>query len=378
MHNLKKAAIICQLIVFYFLVNTPLFSQDGPGENILRIDSYPQGASVYINNKYCGTTPLQILNTDRNELRIKATFNGVSREQIIGFIKGVYEVFFVLDGDYGFLNVNSAPDSAEVLINDTQVGYTPLRNWKLHLGNYKLGIRKKDYSTVEKLIFVRSTRYEYNIDLKLNYSLISTEDKDICRLVIDDNVCLFDSSSSIKVPVGKHSLALKPDNFFRPIEKDFEIESGIQYRLKSMYGYYSPRYLLMSAVVPGLGQFSDRSYIQGVGYFAGALISGIFFIKAGLDYQDMQSEFTRNKDKYFGARNEPEAVKYRALLESSLNDMNKAAKRKNLFLGAALGIYSLNIIDAVIFHSKGSSLQLEKIAEINAGPNGLGVKINLK
>lgn len=377
MHKLKKAAMVLQLIVFYCLINSPIYSQESPGENILRIDSYPQGASVYINSKYCGTTPLQIFNSDRNELRIKAALNGVSREQVAGFIKGIYEVFFVLDGDYGFLNVTSAPDSAEVLINDTPIGHTPLKNQKLHLGNYKLSIKKKDYSTVEKLIFVRSTRYEYNIDLKLNYSYISPEDKGISKLLIDGNFCTFDSSSSLKLKVGKHSFGLKPDNFFRQIEEDFEIESGVQYRLKSIYGYYTPRYLLMSAAVPGLGQFSDRSYVQGVGYFVGTLLSSIFFIKAGSDYQNRHSEFVRNKDKYFGAQNEPEAVKYRSLLESSLNDMNKSAKKKNLFLGTALGIYFLNIIDAVIFHSSGSNLQLEKIAEINAGSNGIGVKINL-
>lgn len=377
MFNWEKTTMVLRFIVFYFLINSTLFSQDKPGENILQINSYPQGASVYINNKFSGTTPLQIYNSDINDLKIKATLNGISREQVVGFIKGIYEVFFVLDGDYGFLNINSAPDSAEVLINDTPIGYTPLKNWKLHIGNYKLSIKKNNYCTVEKFIFIRSTRYDYNIDLKLNYSLISLEDKNISKLIIDDNIFAFDSSSSLKVQIGKHGLKLKPDNFFRPIEEDFEIGSGIQYRLRSSYGYYTPKYFLLSAAVPGLGQFSDRSHIQGVGYFVGTLISGIFFLKAGLDYQDGQSEFTRNKDKYFGALNEPEAVKYRALLESSANDMNKAAKRKNLFLGATLGFYFLNIIDAVIFHSSGSDLRLEKIGEINAGPGSLGVKLNL-
>lgn len=377
MIKIKKSGImLISLAVLYLFSNTQLFCQTNSEVNYLLINSFPQGAQVYINNSLVGTTPYQIVNFG-NDIRVKVTLNGVSREQVVGQFKGRYEVFFVMDGDYGLLNTSSAPDSAAVYIDNQFQGLTPLQNEKLTLGSHYLTIKKNDYKTIEKVIYVRPSKYDFIFKMEYNYGFVSIKDNYLNNIMIDDQKAERNNNSAVIIPEGRHTISIQPDNFHRPIDEDFYIESGGHYILKANYNYYTPKYLLYSAVVPGLGQYFDKSEAKGIAYFLGTLISGLMYSNAAKDFDDRNMEVDQLKYQYLNAKDEANAIMYRSLLETGINELNQSAKRKNLYLGTTLGIYLLNIADAVIFHSKGSGLQLEKKVEINTDNGGLGLKIKL-
>ncbi|MGE5680730.1 MAG: PEGA domain-containing protein, partial [Bacillota bacterium] len=358
--------------------------------NKLIINSMPEGASVFIDEIYFGKTPFETKDIKGKSLKVKVTLNEYTREQTVSQLTGTNEVFFVMDGDYGLLNVSTFSEKiefskkinfsekADVFIDDTLRGETPLKNIKLPTGVHKMTVKSGTYDVIEKTIAIRPVKYDYRLKLEKTISYVSLKDSTrIKGFNIEGIAAQRARADEYKITKGERTLEVFAVDYERPISGKFNIEENLHYELTANYNYFTPKYILMSAGIPGLGQIADGSGIKGAAYLAGVLVSAGLYYKAVQDHDEQEPEFEKNRQEYFLAINEETAMKYRELLENSVSKMNETAGRKKLFLGAAIGIYIINIIDAVIFHSKGSDLQLNKKVGLNFEDNRLGIKIEI-
>ncbi|ACS33301.1 PEGA domain-containing protein [Thermococcus gammatolerans] len=123
----------------------------------LTINSEPQSAEVYVNGTYKGVTPLTLELLTGN-YSLKLTKEGYENYTAMVEVKPgeTKTVSATLTPAYGFLNVDSAPSGAEVYINRTYIGTTPLENYKLPPGKYTITIKKEGYEEYTKSVNIIS------------------------------------------------------------------------------------------------------------------------------------------------------------------------------------------------------------------------------
>ncbi|HEX2869474.1 MAG TPA: PEGA domain-containing protein [Ignavibacteriales bacterium] len=362
----------------FTLVNSGLYCQSNPAEvNQLLITSQPEGAAVYINDKYCGNTPYIKDNAGNELTKITVTLNNVTRVKTFASVKGIHKLSFIMDGDYGILNFITAPEGASVFIDDSLHGQTPLSGIKFPQGSYKVTIKKDDYDVIERRFDIYTMEYDYNIKMEKKYGFVSVNNQETAPFLIDGSIAKKDENNEYKIEKGKRSFNIKPAEFRRAISESFVIEGGSHYELNTRYNYFTPKYLLYSSVIPGLGQILDKSEIKGCAYLLGTALCTTAYILANSSHKDRYSEFEDYREKYNASLNETDALKYRTLMEGKVSELNRLSRLKGIYLSASLGIYLLNIADAVIFHLNGSDLELRKVIDIDTQNSRLGLKIKL-
>jgi hypothetical protein len=114
----------------------------------LKIFSEPVGGEVYINGSYKGTTPLTLeLYPGDYTVEIKKEGYEPYTEKtrvLPGRITSVTATLSLLNGA---LTIFSEPSGAEVYLNGTLIGSTPIQNYKITPGKYKLEITKENYES---------------------------------------------------------------------------------------------------------------------------------------------------------------------------------------------------------------------------------------
>lgn len=112
----------------------------------VRIYSSPQGAGVWINNKFIGTTPREKeeLNTGRYNLIIRKKGYEEYRGAFIVRKGETADVNAAL-GVLGKLTVYSQPSGASVLLNGDVIGSTPISEKGLKEGSYQVSLKKEGY-----------------------------------------------------------------------------------------------------------------------------------------------------------------------------------------------------------------------------------------
>ena len=128
------------LFSFVFLVQIE-------AQSVLSIQSKPDSADVYINNELFGKTPMEIFNMDDAVNSITLKKDSLKNWWTYIFLKkGSHEeIYAVLDGDYGLLSLNSNPSNANVYLNDSLIGKTPLNKHEIRSGIYSIKIEKENY-----------------------------------------------------------------------------------------------------------------------------------------------------------------------------------------------------------------------------------------
>lgn len=116
---------------------------------------------------------------------------------------------------------------------------------------------------------------------------------------------------------------------------------------KQMYDPLAPaRAAFYSAVLPGLGQVSNRKYWKIPIIYAGIATGVYFYVKNDTDYNRFRDAYKRRlagytDDEFFGPGSTP------LISNNRLIDAQKSTQRnKNVSIIVSIGFYLLNIIDA--------------------------------
>lgn len=114
----------------------------------LKVSSEPPGAEVYVNGSYKGTTPLVLdLYPDEYTVEIKKEgYNPYSEKVTVkpGQMTSITATLTLLNG---VLTVSSSPLGADVYLNGTLIGTTPIEEYPLVPGTYELEIVKENYES---------------------------------------------------------------------------------------------------------------------------------------------------------------------------------------------------------------------------------------
>ena len=125
----------------------------------VRIYSTPNGAGVWINNKFIGTTPREKeeLNAGRFNLIIRKKGYAEYRDAFIVRKGQTTNVDAVL-GILGKLNISSQPNGAAVLLDGYSIGSTPISEKGLKEGSYLVSLKKEGYEEYATNVKISSNR----------------------------------------------------------------------------------------------------------------------------------------------------------------------------------------------------------------------------
>jgi len=131
-----------------------------PQSASLSINSTPQGATVYLNDKNMGVTPIVINNLDAGDYDLKLTMDGYAPyEEQITVNKGEeVDKNITLKKASTVLSIDSKPTGAEIFINGKDSGKTPFKQINIKPGTYKIKIVKDGYLPFVTQITIKSNQ----------------------------------------------------------------------------------------------------------------------------------------------------------------------------------------------------------------------------
>jgi hypothetical protein len=141
---------------------------------------------------------------------------------------------------------------------------------------------------------------------------------------------------------------------------------------------YRPTYRLL-AIVPGGSQFYRGQRVRGS--IAATVVAGLSFaaVRAETDVRDLTAEFEWVSFQYRSARSETTAWEFGNRADALYEDIGLARQRRNVLIGAAVGAYVVQVIDAIRrppngFRSpRGSAYLFEPVV----APDGAGVRLRI-
>ncbi len=115
---------------------------------------------------------------------------------------------------------------------------------------------------------------------------------------------------------------------------------------------FSGEGIVYSVIYPGWGQIRSEQYGRGI-LFAGAeLVSLIGLMVSDIQYSRAAEDYNDARTSYLGADYIGDAVHYYDLMNEKWDDAERLNNYRNVFLGAAIGIWAINIIDMAIGDDK--------------------------
>lgn len=370
------------IIILFCSVPTLIFSQDSlsatKSNNLLVIESMPPGAMVCIDDKECGITPLTLYSYDEGKYKISVTLGSESRESYLDYRGGTKELFFVLDDNYGVVNITSIPSDAKVFVNDEFYGTTPLKNAKVPLGKNHLKLVKENFIDLEKNLSIKNMKHDLFWNMEYKYRqlrFVNTEN--ISGIIIDGKEVTLDSSNIFQTEVGERDVEVRLNDFYKPLEEKIDIQTKTDYDIKINHNYFTYKNIVLSAIVPGLGQFVDNSQLKGLLYFTALIGTTALYFDFDKKYRNELSVYNEARKLYQKASNEQETMTLAKKMDEKLSRVNEQIDKKNLMIGITFGIYVINIIDAILFHSIGGDLEFIPKVE-GTDNNQVGVDLRLK
>lgn len=135
----------------------------------IEITSSPSNATITIDGKEVGTTPLLLPNLLVGEHEI--TFSKKNYQPVTKLIEvkenETEELHVKLSGECS-IRINTVPSGAEVTMGERYYGTTPLA-CSLYAGDYTFVISKEEYNTIEKTITVDGSKEIFDFILKRRY-----------------------------------------------------------------------------------------------------------------------------------------------------------------------------------------------------------------
>jgi len=161
---------------------------------MLSVDSDPPGADIYLKGKFVAITPHILSNIIPGEVVLRVEKKGYE-EWTTSLMIDPNEhkaVDVVLKEMMGKVSIDSKPDSAKVYLQkkgqaEKEIGRTPLLNYAVTIGSYRIRVDKKDYFIVSKPVLVengKSTNVSFPLRKKPGILLVRSQPEN-ARVFLD-------------------------------------------------------------------------------------------------------------------------------------------------------------------------------------------------
>jgi len=259
-----------------------------------------------------------------------------------------------------FFDINTDPLNSSVYMDSVFIGTTPLFFKVERKNKYLLILEADEYVPYNRWISPENDTVKLNITMKINYSWVKIGTNETnSKIFLDDSVHII-PDEIFRIPTGIHKLIVMNSEGTRFIEREFESGATDTIEFTALIGVPSFFPVVLSALIPGSGQFYDNSKIEGVAFFAATLSTLFLGINANNQKQAAYGEYQNLYNLYLNANDEETADKFRIESISKLEEVNSYTKQENWYFGITLGLYLFNLIDAYLFHSLDDFLLFDK------------------
>lgn len=340
-----------------------------PAFGYLNLTTTPPGASITINDKLVGNSPLlnYKLMSGKYLLTLKADFYKTTQEEMIIADGQTLTKVIDLPPDFGSISIQAAPNGSKVLIDGKAAGVSPLFIKQVAVGSHKVRIEKGDhYYPFETTLFVglgETQVVQTSLKERIG-SLMITSNPPGAIIKIDGIGYKLTSGESAKTPIklsrvwaGKRTVSLEMSGY-ATAKQDVVVRENelkpLQFTLNKMV-FIKPRNqaLWRSVILPGFGQAYSTRYVVGAGYFAGEV--ALFYVlqnQIGL-YEDYKNVYQIERENYRSAIGTPEELNVIwKHIQDSYDKMDNQYRKQQLVAGAMVGLYLWNIADAYLFMPK--------------------------
>lgn len=153
--------VLVMLVMAGFVLGGAVRGQSGLMDAFrppLEIRSEPAGATVFIDGRLAGATPLRLLALEPGEYCVRLERAGcqpvIKKVRMEGRLVELHENMPEIAT--GRLQVVIEPEGAEVLLDGELVGHTPLHHEKIPVGQHELVVRKTNFENFVQTINVQS------------------------------------------------------------------------------------------------------------------------------------------------------------------------------------------------------------------------------
>ena len=161
--------------------------------------------------------------------------------------------------------------------------------------------------------------------------------------------------------LGKERVALKLTQQFNtlrienPYRGSIDIEITKEPYLQILEPYKKPTKRIAQTVslVPGFSQGYKRQYLKGAAFLVCNVFAFNLYLNAMDEYSSEKDHFNVLVAQYNATKSEQTARELGNQIEALQGEIKNLDARKNLFLGTTIGLYVLNIFDALRSKPKG-------------------------
>jgi hypothetical protein len=347
-------------------------------ENILLLNSDLDSVQVFVNDSLVGITPLELENFPSGTYNIDFVYDTlVVRKFNVYYKNGSFrEIYGIFEKGIALLTVYSRPSNAGVFINDSLIGFTPMNKVPIATGVYNLSVDIDGYSEWNERFIANSDLYQFNPKLiSQNGYLTINKNDDSENYIINNKLFSANLKETYKLPVGKNIISVSSTNYHKTFEEEITLKPDERLSLKFNYGStdYSP--LLYSTFLPGLGQVIDNSKLKGYSLMFASILIGGFAIYSIQDYNTKLETYNNNVQLYLEEDNEFLVIERKEEMLSSYDEANTALTVRNISIGAFIGVYLYNLLDALLNHSIGGDFILSSYSDTRSSNISIKVKL---
>ncbi|NJF25969.1 PEGA domain-containing protein [Thermococcus sp. Bubb.Bath] len=195
------------------VVNTTLEKSVG----YLTLTSTPSGATVFIDGKQVGTTPLNKYELEPGTHLITLKMSGYQNKTIVVKITAGKEITksVTLEKPNGYLTLTSTPSNATVIIDGKDVGTTPLNKYELAPGDHTIVLTKEGYQNKTLTVTINPGK-ETNQSVTLtplNGYLTLTSDPSGATVIIDGKNVGTTPLNKYELAPGDHTIVLTKEGY---------------------------------------------------------------------------------------------------------------------------------------------------------------------
>jgi TolB-like protein len=314
----------------------------------LKVYSNPPEADIFIDDKPAGKTPkiikelpigmhtvkIKKLGFDVVEKTVNIEYNQISKVNIN--LKKMVTIA-----------VNSKPQGAVIYINEKYTGKTPYNLDLYPDKSVTIKILKENYEAWQKKFTPREGKNNpITANLIKQKGKISFEKVPAGSYITINNKKYMINKKELTLPVGDYKMEIsKPGYVSTTIS--FTVKPGITKKLNpNLKAKTTGSAVIRSLFVPGLGQYYQdkkvRAWVYGVSFYG--CLSAAFAYTA--QYNDNVAEYNDIYEQYMNAADEEDILRLGKEMHSAYDNINSSENMRNIFYGAAAGVWLWNIIDA--------------------------------
>lgn len=366
--------ILCTLLLSHFLASPVIAQESRPDSSgLLLLDAYPDSSEVFIDGILKGLTPFppQPLEPGVRLVRI-------SRPGHLDHL----DTLQVLQHDTvrirtrllrpGHLLVHSDPPGAELFLNDSFRGFTPMQFAGLPPGQHRLQLEMNEYQRMTRNVLVpEGDTLVIQVPMTSRYGTFTlTVQPERAMILINGDSVGIGSLLNYKLPTGRHDFEVRDPDYPSGVHGEFFVGPSTDIHLRARLGVLNIVPTAAAFLLPGFAQIRDGSYVEGFALSIGTAVTAALYAYQLKTYLKVRSEYEDLRVAYRDSPSESGALQLRFQVEQSYPEVSR---RRNLMLtlGGVLGAFlAYNAFDVVLNHQ--FTINILDNVRPGDGPRSLG------